>query len=499
RPSNREIRVLDLLPGDGSDEIQCQVRVVDLDKQPDYEALSYVWGDTTIRKSIQVSGNTVMITPNLYHALLRLRYSTRRRTLWIDQLCINQWDVAEKAVQVAMMRDIYRRCSHCIFWFGEIDYDRDRELDPRLQFGETHAEAVFDFIKAIGALPEPKLTDLWKPDLHHSCGCSTGTPLLFCNGHEGQRTRRAFTAFSMDALPTAQACSYTIPASTMFANATLDLIRSERNLRAFVASSELIHITPGLPTWAIDFASRNLLGARQLKWWNHSHRYQTFMAGGDQSLRLDTVKDGEVIALTGVLVDEIRHINQVYEALDNEPLSSHRIWEIISSAKQLVSDYADSATLTEAYPGTSSDTWRSAWWRTLIGDLVMRRMPVERANKPAHEAHFASMYESLQRNGRQTSSNILYESLCGMVPNHAFFITKNGYMGMGPPHVQAGDQVWVLYGGHVPFVMRRALANPSGADSDYHGLDLVGDAYVHGVMDGEAVRDGHQTQTVHIQ
>jgi len=39
--------------------------------------------------------------------------------LWIDSICINQLDTAERNVQVALMPDIYSRCSDMIIWLGE--------------------------------------------------------------------------------------------------------------------------------------------------------------------------------------------------------------------------------------------------------------------------------------------------------------------------------------------------------------------------------------------
>jgi hypothetical protein len=47
----------------------------------------------------------------------------------------------------------------------------------------------------------------------------------------------------------------------------------------------------------------------------------------------------------------------------------------------------------------------------------------------------------------KTPFDVLLESLCDMVPNQAFFVTKIDYISMGPPETRPGDQVWVLYGG----------------------------------------------------
>ena len=97
RPTGHQIRVLDILPGRWEDEVKCDVRVVSLDENPQYEGLSYVWGESAERKTIDVSGESITVTPNLHVALQRLRYPEKKRTMWIDQLCINQWDMDEKA------------------------------------------------------------------------------------------------------------------------------------------------------------------------------------------------------------------------------------------------------------------------------------------------------------------------------------------------------------------------------------------------------------------
>lgn len=39
--------------------------------------------------------------------------------IWIDAICINQSDDAEKSVQVAMMADIYAGAKNVIVWLGE--------------------------------------------------------------------------------------------------------------------------------------------------------------------------------------------------------------------------------------------------------------------------------------------------------------------------------------------------------------------------------------------
>ncbi|KAK4216295.1 heterokaryon incompatibility protein-domain-containing protein [Rhypophila decipiens] len=64
----------------------------------DYEALSYVWGpDSQPGEVIFCDGQPLKITANLADAIRHLRLPDQPRTLWIDQICINQQDMAERS------------------------------------------------------------------------------------------------------------------------------------------------------------------------------------------------------------------------------------------------------------------------------------------------------------------------------------------------------------------------------------------------------------------
>lgn len=58
-----------------------------------------------------------------------------------------------------------------------------------------------------------------------------------------------------------------------------------------------------------------------------------------------------------------------------------------------------------------------------------------------------------------------------------FFCTGEGWIGIGTRAMEAGDVVAVLFGGRVPFILRKQSS----------GYRVVGACYVHGLMDGEAV------------
>lgn len=114
-----QIRLLTIRPGNWLQGIECSLKISSLDSKPDYEALSYAWGDESKQHPIKVDGKQFNITLNLFLALRRLRGRIKDRGMWIDATCINQKDDNEKSVQVAMMRTIYSACTRAILWLGE--------------------------------------------------------------------------------------------------------------------------------------------------------------------------------------------------------------------------------------------------------------------------------------------------------------------------------------------------------------------------------------------
>lgn len=144
-----EIRLLDILPyddGDAQAPVCCELRVADLRDEPVYEVLSYRWGDPGHRTSVTVNGTETPVTPNLHAALLRLRRPEgeegRRRTIWIDQLCIDQGNAEERIAQVRLMRDIFSRCTRCVIWLDDVD--------PAAVPRAADAEAIVSVLRWMG-------------------------------------------------------------------------------------------------------------------------------------------------------------------------------------------------------------------------------------------------------------------------------------------------------------------------------------------------------------
>lgn len=117
-------RLIWFFESDHSVGIQCELATVSLSDAPAFAALSYVWGDPNDTVEILVNEQPVNVTRNLFVALRRLRRRYwERLPIWIDAICINQSDDAEKAAQVSLMRQIYRRAQAVYMWLGDDDAD----------------------------------------------------------------------------------------------------------------------------------------------------------------------------------------------------------------------------------------------------------------------------------------------------------------------------------------------------------------------------------------
>ncbi|RDW77156.1 hypothetical protein BP6252_05209 [Coleophoma cylindrospora] len=143
------IRLLRILPSKDVDaplQVQLFDYILDgtLGQTHPYEALSYVWGEPVKTCSISVhscksSMQTLPITSNLHKALLRLRYSTLERVIWVDAICINQEDKQEKQQQIRLMYKIYTHANCVIVWLGEEADDSDQALEELRMTGSKKA------------------------------------------------------------------------------------------------------------------------------------------------------------------------------------------------------------------------------------------------------------------------------------------------------------------------------------------------------------------------
>ncbi|EMD00971.1 hypothetical protein BAUCODRAFT_60134, partial [Baudoinia panamericana UAMH 10762] len=117
--AQKEFRMIRLLPCCGNDSpIEAEMKAFWIDDAREFTALSYCWTIAEATCEISVGGEPFLVRPSL-HAFLQIWLAEKRQGwLFVDAICINQNDVAERSSQVALMGQIYRNAYQVLAWLG---------------------------------------------------------------------------------------------------------------------------------------------------------------------------------------------------------------------------------------------------------------------------------------------------------------------------------------------------------------------------------------------
>lgn len=114
----RQFHLVQLTTRKSSKHMRCKLRTFNIDSSPRYKALSYAWGTIEGQRDIFLGDHKLRIRRNLYDFLRVLQNREDRGLIWIDQLCIDQSSIEEKADQVGIMEQIYRGATQTFLWLG---------------------------------------------------------------------------------------------------------------------------------------------------------------------------------------------------------------------------------------------------------------------------------------------------------------------------------------------------------------------------------------------
>lgn len=136
-----EVRLLIVLPGTFYSEIRILLSVVPFPRIRSFHSRhSRIPGDH--QKILQkfLLGHrgcrTITIIRNLAEALPYLSFQREPRTIWIDAICVNQQDLAERSSQVLRMPDIYKKATRVVVW-----------LDP----SSPGSSEAFNLLRSLGS------------------------------------------------------------------------------------------------------------------------------------------------------------------------------------------------------------------------------------------------------------------------------------------------------------------------------------------------------------
>ncbi len=583
------IRLLTIQSGDGDTTI-CRLKTYPQCIAPRYDAVSYCWGDDVTPGTIQVNGYVLQIRKGLL-GFLKASLDRRPplRPLWIDAICLNQDDGAEKADQIPLMGQIYKNASRTIVWLGEPEENTFQALifmknvirsagehDDITSVSSEHSfpqewEALRRYMRRawfkrlwviqeavlsknieilchaqhINVIPWEELLQFEDILQKHKAysnlirGEREDNSIAFGNEpfgsaphfiellrHDYRQAGRLYM-WHFNEFHGVRQC--TEPVDRVWASLGLlspklvalvneakiidysDVSRREfwksylafmKILHSFEVEDFLIVIfanisrkgTTPLPSWCVDFNEPLKYQPFQIR-----RRFRAGFVGPQDRTAVESALQpaNDALSISGFSLDDVSLTASIYTR------------STLSLGEELFRWLPDCFAICSQTLGGSRAT-QVAMCHTMLatdkeqGALDFAKNAAKEERKTVDtiliEAHL-SMMEAMEAQGDEVQPIIALEyfrKIFITCDNRRLFATKQGRIGLGPPDLQVGDKICAFIGAETLFALRTAdhgswitmnrtsspLAPPPPPSPET--FRLIGDAYVHGLMYGEA-------------
>ncbi len=262
---------------------------------------------------------------------------------------------------------------------------------------------------------------------------------------------------------------YSKSVEDLYTEVTGHLIKRERSLNLLSSVEDIVdRVSMHLPSWVPNYSiwqRHTILGS------SIRVPHLNFHAAGNSPVVARWQTGSRVLELDGIFYDTIEIVST--NSLDRQTEDQNVVLEWLYLTEPLIRR------------GFKIE----GFWRALIGERKKGDFPgPEQYGTPfegylAHaRTHQQGYTQTLDTRRRQDSSSItnplVKQATLGYVaPHRKFFTTTKGLIGLGPRSMRAGDIICIMSGGRVPYVLRD--------ERNHHRL--IGEAYVHGLMEGQAV------------
>lgn len=577
----RDIRILCINPGKPGDELSCELYHTEIHPGLNYDAISYAWGDRTVKAAIICNSRRLEITRSLYGALRRIRHEAERKHIWADAICINQQDIDERGHQVRLMRSIYRRARSVVIWLGPDEFQqapavfecarkifaKDMKHVPStdnaiwMDFAALFSQAWFWRLWCLQEIVLASSAEImWGPETA-SWEClgfaaawirTVGYQILRNTPIQGVHNAYLMYALSLSSekhdpvsflhlltltrqfqvsdprdrvyallgLPTVDSNpergdlfvdpDYSKSRPEVYETLARKMLQSFHGLRTLSAVQHGLEIEENLPSWVPQwdrlFTYTLAQAGRSLK--NHA-------ASGSLPASIPRF-NGSSLSVDGLRFDAVTHISNVLpDSLESSQSDFEYIKTIWESMITPLEIYPDGADLQTAFCWTI--TAGKDWYGMLIENELehladfaafqeqhfdspipdtetrerlvppgipdvahreMMKMPADNFYRAVAKYNFLSRPRDVTKELVISTADAdrFVTAMSYACRWRRFFVTQRGFMGIGPPCLREGDAVCILTGGIVPFLFR-----PRGET-----YKLVGEAYIYGIMNGEA-------------
>ncbi|KAL6876816.1 HET domain-containing protein, partial [Trichoderma novae-zelandiae] len=277
------------------------------------------------------------------------------------------------------------------------------------------------------------------------------------------------------------------------------------------------HACPGLPSWCVDWTAASGL-ADQLNVYHWTQQpFRVFSVQGQEKVRIVPHANNRILEVIGRRGDRVASVGTICHG--NKPSEKRKAY---CNWFHLANLHRNPA---KTNPAGCSNF--EAFWKCLCWDMIlhMREVAVaESARSTGTQSYEAfvgychsspksvfhpkglsqadreaalrldSRFQTAEDTnwGHYSQPDYLTEQwINGLTLNTTMFVTESGYLGLGPPETQVGDEVWCLFGGRMPFVLRplKTTQETVPGQGEKQLRQVFGTCYVHGIMDGEVAND----------
>jgi hypothetical protein len=564
-----------------SDSPIVEVEAFPMNAAPEYAAMSYAWSSDVSSRAFSCNGQNSAVPGHVLDALSHLGQAWIGKKIWVDAICINQANDAEKAVQVAEMRQIYSQAKQVVIWLGAAENGSGQVIDNLeafLQWGLRVRSCGFvpdeegfrllnpppdSLLLAFGQfLARPWFHRVWvvqemllSKDTVYVCGnrflnwkifCLTVllmklnavTKLLVSPGISRSLVEIAIAnIFELSTL--GEKAQAGLSPSDFIKLLNMGRLRrvsepvdrvwgllglADRELRELAAplinyspesrrnyyqayvdigrlllqrDPELDFLSivpsmsrpPGMPSWCPNFHAAGLNGSSLQGYVNLS-----FHAGylGKDKIKpsVEFGADPNTLKLRGFRLDKVDKIVKLEfrstasweeERIQTAPREQLALWD------QQCLELAQ-AVFKQGPTGVPDAHWRTLSFDQLAGQpqQVLREAYSNFRNYA--NKNYALYPGNLTAAARKTVGDFIDK--VNLICSRAYFSTTGGRVGVGPRNMATGDCVCIVQGAKVPYIMR---FRPGDSFAEF-----VGDAYVDGVMYGEILKKGQQSEVFSI-
>jgi hypothetical protein len=330
-----------------------------------------------------------------------------------------------------------------------------------------------------------------------------------------------YSLMSLFPIPPGLEPDYTISFEDMCLRFATTMLVSEQNLKTLtLAPDTFVAYNPGkpvperkdLPSWVPDLSRQGLIQPLV----SYTIRPQLFHAGGTAppDVPVSTDPTGRILRLRGRIVDAVALLGTplIFFPIPKEEelagwhdihgVLTRRSMNWIAECRRVAMSLPSPTPLADldAAWAATDDRFRRDFYTTLVCGMTGMRDPLPEEMLGMAETYCQHLWSMFTVPGYQASAEtlevlhthgMLFEgTLQNVSVTRAFCRTAEGRLAQARPTAQTGDVFCVVLGAEVPYLLRPSSEKPGV-------YKLVGDAYLHGVMQGEALKDSRY-ETVNI-